>query len=381
MKAFSDAISTIYDAATDASLWGEALDKSVIFVEARSSTLIVNSYVENAKIDVEKMSKVLRDRPQAVAFYQHHHMQDEAVAWAAVAKAPVQTVFPDNVLYSNTVEELSRRAEYIYLRKHTGCFRKMAARLHDLDTWTDNIAFQFDESHYHIPEASIKNANQLLPHVAKAIELGRTFSALQSKYDAVLAALNYVSVGVCLVEEGGHVFAQNDECTRILENRDGIQLSKEGTLILDDNTLNTQLERAVQACSRPSDYIDLGLNFNCAVTRRSVHAPLMIEVAPVRDALGELGGSFAGSVVFVIDPDSIPEPSLQSLAVAYGLTSAESQVAMMLVRGKTYHQISEQRNVSMQTIKSQAAKVLHKTRTGNKAELIRLAFRCTPPVT
>lgn len=80
MKDLSDAISTIYAAATDASVWGEALDKSVKFVEARSSTLIVNSHVENAKIDVAKMSKVLRDRPDAVAFYQQHHMQNEAAA-------------------------------------------------------------------------------------------------------------------------------------------------------------------------------------------------------------------------------------------------------------------------------------------------------------
>ncbi len=381
MKQLSAALSAIYDAATDSSCWGEALDKSVICVNARASTLIVNSCIENPKIDVAKMSKVLRDRPEAVAFYQQHHMQNEASAWKALALAPVQTIFPDNVLYAPSVEELSCRAEYIYLRKHAGCFRKMAARLNDFDTWTDNIAFQFSESHIHISEASIKNANLLLPHVARAIELGRTFSALQSKYDAVLSALNYISVGVCLVEEGGHVFAQNNESARILSNADGIQLSKAGTLVLEESTLDSQLGVAIQLCSNPSECIGSSVNFSCAVERQSTHVPLIIEVAPVRDALGELGGHFAGSVVFVIDPDSIPEPSLQSLALAYGLTSAEAQVAVMLVRGQTYIQISEQRSVSVQTVKSQAANVLHKTRTRNKAELIRLAFRCTPPVT
>jgi len=58
----------------------------------------------------------------------------------------------------------------------------------------------------------------------------------------------------------------------------------------------------------------------------------------------------------------------------YQLTRAEKAVAQMFVDGATYKEIASHRKVSVQTVKSQIARILDKTMTRNRVELLKLVL-------
>ncbi len=65
----------------------------------------------------------------------------------------------------------------------------------------------------------------------------------------------------------------------------------------------------------------------------------------------------------VIEPDSMAH---------YAFTSRESEIAELLVKGKTYKQISEQLFISIPTVKTHVSNIYKKSKARNKVELIAL---------
>jgi DNA-binding CsgD family transcriptional regulator len=71
----------------------------------------------------------------------------------------------------------------------------------------------------------------------------------------------------------------------------------------------------------------------------------------------------------LFNPRNVIEPN--SLA-NYAFTSRESEIAELLVKGKTYKQISEQLFISIPTVKTHVSNIYKKSKARNKVELIAL---------
>jgi hypothetical protein len=69
----------------------------------------------------------------------------------------------------------------------------------------------------------MRNTLHLLPHITKAVEIGRTFSQLKSRYSAVLTALDRVKVGLAIALPSGDVIVENEEAQRILSLKGGLK--------------------------------------------------------------------------------------------------------------------------------------------------------------
>jgi DNA-binding CsgD family transcriptional regulator len=108
---------------------------------------------------------------------------------------------------------------------------------------------------------------------------------------------------------------------------------------------------------------------------------LLIEVRALRDTAAELDPGLRGAVMFVIDPSHgnvVDEIGLTSL---YGLTAAESEVARLLLDGRSVDQISDIRRTARETTRNQIKSILSKTGTSRQLDLVRLATLISPPVT
>ena len=117
-----------------------------------------------------------------------------------------------------------------------------------------------------------------------------------------------------------------------------------------------------------------------AVPRRSGGEPYLVDVAPLRDDGDELGAAFHGVLLVLIDPEHREMVSVDGLARSYRLSPTELLVCQMLVQGLTLHEIADQRDVSPDTVKSQVRAIYTKTRTKNRAELVRRALSVAPPL-
>ncbi len=81
------------------------------------------------------------------------------------------------------------------------------------------------------------------------------------------------------------------------------------------------------------------------------------------------------SAVILLDLDAHPEPSPRTLRCLFGLTDAETQLAVELARGRNLLDISRSRRLSRTTVRSQLSALFVKTQTRRQADLIALLGR------
>ncbi|MEZ0221665.1 helix-turn-helix transcriptional regulator [Tardiphaga sp. 20_F10_N6_6] len=81
------------------------------------------------------------------------------------------------------------------------------------------------------------------------------------------------------------------------------------------------------------------------------------------------------STIILLDLDAHPEPTPEALRRLFGLTAAESQLAVELARGHNLLDISRSRRLSRTTIRSHLASLFVKTQTRRQAELVALLGR------
>jgi len=94
-------------------------------------------------------------------------------------------------------------------------------------------------------------------------------------------------------------------------------------------------------------------------------------VSPLRDAADEIDVIFIAAMVLIIDSNNPSTISLEPLKTLFNLTSAELNVAGLLLQGNTLMNVSEIRGVAIDRVKTQAKVVYAKTGVLNRALLIR----------
>jgi len=242
------------------------------------------------------------------------------------------------------------------------------------------MSISFDENISEISQDVINRTINLLPHITKAVEIGRTFSLLKARYKAALATLDHVQVGMAVALSSGEIVVSNSEAKRIFRTGDGLALTKANKITSNDSTMTAKIEHAIkEACGTA---IGEGDTPECLYTvpRLSGDHEFLIDIAPLKDSLKELDPSLHGSLITIIDPLTVPVPPTDRFARLYGLTSAESDILRHLINGSSLEEISEQRSTSPITVRNQTTSILEKTGTRRRADLIRLVIRVMPPV-
>lgn len=127
--------------------------------------------------------------------------------------------------------------------------------------------------------------------------------------------------------------------------------------------------------------VSSGRSLSCGsivmVSRRS-RAPLQLRIYPIRHSGFPLGGKIAVAV-FVTDPMRLRPPQ-ELLRTMYGLTVAESRIALLLSDGHATRKISNIIGVTENTVRTQIKSIYAKTGVKRQAELIRLLVGLAAPV-
>lgn len=114
--------------------------------------------------------------------------------------------------------------------------------------------------------------------------------------------------------------------------------------------------------------------------RRSGRAPVLLDVAPLRDGGGEIEPGLIGAVVTLIDMERPPPFDVRRFARLHGLTVAETEVCALLIEGDDAPAIAEKRSTSVHTARDQIKAVLLKTECPNRSRLLRLLAKTLPPL-
>jgi DNA-binding CsgD family transcriptional regulator len=80
----------------------------------------------------------------------------------------------------------------------------------------------------------------------------------------------------------------------------------------------------------------------------------------------------------IIDPEQEPEPPKMLIRRLFGLTNAEADVALRVMRGDGLNPISAELALSRATVNTHLQHIFDKTDTHRQAELVRLLLGIVP---
>ena len=360
----------LYDAALSPTAWSKTLDSLCPMMGARSAAILVEDTLTDQNLKPYAASRlssnfdasIMEEYVSKYAFHEREHAL--STFDAAPGVMVTDPAFADRDTYI-------RRPDVAFLHKHFGFVDRIGIRLNAVKEYRDCLAFQYS------PERSVSNAAEFklfqpyLPHLAQAVASSRLYDSIRLRYQAVLAVLDRVNVGLLLVRPNGNIIISNQTADEIIFDSPWIKLSKEGYLELKDSGSQVLLKKAI-------DEISSTASGQGNDTKRLIMAAgpsdvnnILLEVTPLRDSEIELEKGFYGALIMLVDPNREAVSNINALTLLYSLTPAESEIAEMISAGKSNKDIADERTVSPDTIKSQIKSLYLKTQSTNRAGLMR----------
>ena len=213
---------------------------------------------------------------------------------------------------------------------------------------------------------------ELLPHMAKAIDLGRPAATMARQNRALLAAMDQLRIGVCILDGRGFVVSENAEFARQREVHTAFRIDPTGRLALGEQADGRHYEALL------TDALNHGRHGGRprkeAVALEGPEGPgaLCLEIAPLAQA-EEIGSQpLEGSIVYSLDTTLPIAIDTGPTAQVFGLTEAETALTALLAEGLTNAQIAERRDRKLETVNAQVKTILAKTGCANRTQLVRL---------
>ncbi len=184
-------------------------------------------------------------------------------------------------------------------------------------------------------------------------------------------ALDYLLIGVLLVEVSRGLVTMNRTAREIAERRDGLVI-RAGTVYASrprDTVKLASLVRSAAAIDADDASVRGGA---ISLSRPSMLRPLSVLVAPLPRDRRTANDERPGAIVFVTDPESETTTPSGLLSLLYGLTPAEATLAAAVVQGQGLDWAAAELGITMNTARTHLKQVFGKTGVRRQAELVRL---------
>ncbi|MDK3072563.1 helix-turn-helix transcriptional regulator [Sedimentitalea sp. JM2-8] len=360
----------IYDAASDPSLWPEALQALADSVDAVGCIVFEWRQHDPGQKIVAQLASSYYD-PAVIEGYIHRchasEAEDQAIFEAHSMRSDGIDLIEDDVI-APSIDALTARSNVVALQRFGILHR--AAGLLDKDNVTQaRFSLQLGAGRGRLTVPERDRLAELLPHVAKAMNLGRAARELSRVFGGVLSAIDRLGIGICLLDREGRVVHVNEEFLRQIDRFRLFSRTPTGHLRFarpeDQRQFSALLDDALnhgRFGARPRKEA-------IAVHRDSF---LCIEVVPLHTS-AEIGTRpFDGVVLYSTDTSRPWSCDVEPMAAVYGLTEAEAEILSFVAAGLTNAQISEARGRSIATINTQVKSVLSKTGCQTRTQLVRL---------
>jgi len=223
---------------------------------------------------------------------------------------------------------------------------------------------------------------ELVPHLARAVQTQRRFGFLQGLSESSFAVLDTVPAAVIVLNAASRVLHSNANGEAELRRGDPFRLGPSGAIRIRGRLpAQTSLRRIIAAALEPIRGVHEGVPGIMQIARRSGEL-LSVQAVPLprrdRSLSAIMIGPQPAACALVIQGSASDLPSIgpQLLRHAYGLTAAEVQIASAIAEGQTVKEYAEHRRISRNTAASQLKRVFGKTGLKRQSELVRWLLLC-----
>jgi DNA-binding CsgD family transcriptional regulator/GAF domain-containing protein len=315
---------------------------------------------------------------EGVRLYQHHWGSLDPWARSPTTRTlPSGTVVVGDELVSHA--DMRRSAFYNDFARHYDVVRCIVGMIEVERHTVSVLSVSRSEKRGSFGQEDVALLNGLMPHLQRALQMHRRLTDLQVVSDASAAALDRLTHGVLLVDASGRIMLANRAAGEILRAHDGLSVHHRelfGARVQDTNALRRLIADAVGISTGDG----LGAGGMVMIGRPSGRAALRVLVTPVARRQVLLGREGAAACIFVTDPERFHVPSSAHVRHVFGLTAAETRVAMAMLDGKTVEMLADELCISRNTARTHLQRLFAKTGTTRQADLIRILLGAHAPL-
>ncbi len=273
-------------------------------------------------------------------------------SWLRLSKRLSQTILRSDEWYNDFIVK-------------AGIGDIVGTRLFDNASYT--VIFGVHEGVYQASFSAVGGARlqELFEPLSHAARLHAELRNLAWKSAAALRALDQLAAGVIITDGDGRVVEMNRAAEHILRRDDGLTV-RQGKLFAQRVFEQNKLARFIAVAANGKIAAAVG---RMLVGRHGGRVAYILTVAPLGVELAVYERPLA--MILVADPDA-RAPSERDLAEFFGLSPAESRLAMALLAGNVLHDIAAASGVRITTARTQLSCILRKVGVTRQAELIRV---------
>lgn len=362
-RAFIEIVESIYEAATDPSLWPAALGK--LAAPSRGQTFMS---VRDLALPPEKWPVLFVGMEQQWLDAYHRHYASR-VPWM-VSRVPRRA--PGAATPS---EAVIRRQDLLKTEFYSDFLRPQGL-ISGIGVTVMRDQSRLVSAGLYVPlEAEKDHANhvalvqRVAPHLERALKVNRQLSGTDFRWQAAEQCFDRLAVGVVLLSADMTVQFANAEVERMLAEQDGLRRDREGRLRAAASGDDVRLQAGVRSIIASPAGIAGGHRGVLAVRRNSGRRPYGLLLTATRPPNGLFGPTEPSAMIFISE-GRLRQPSREQLANTFGLTLAESRLLQVLLQGHGLTEAADRLGNSVNTAKTHLRALFDKLDCSRQADLI-----------
>lgn len=375
-------VSRIYDTALDPDSWPDVLMEIAESLGASGSMIFEMTETDGfQRIRTPYQSKNY-DQAAVQAYLQKHNAQEliDQAAFAEISGSGPDINLVDDIQFNLPREELLNQSNVVDMM--AAGLKHRSGTVLNKDSWQiDRFSLQYSAKRGPSNADEKKLAALILPHVAKALRIGRPLMGHAGIQATFSARMDKLPFGLCVISPKGFPIATNLEFDRITAETNVFKYQTSGQLIMSDG-------KGVESFKSLIADNDIHGKAGAFPRRQSIFLPneneelgYFIEICPIA-ANSEFGKLPTNSrLITILDSQKSRQLGSATMARFFPLSKSEQAVLELIGLGHTNKEIADIRNRAEETINSQVKSLLFKTYTKNRTELVQLALSIEAPFT
>ena len=367
----SNIIAGAYDAALDSRLWPEVLANIADFVNGQVGGLLVKDSVHkcvNARCHSGGDAHYMQ-------LYEQTYSQLGPVATSLFCDVGRVVAIPDLVPY----KEFCRGRFYQEWARPQGWVDVAITVLEKTADGCAYLSMARDEASGMVDEDMRRRMALIVPHVQRAVLIGRTIDFKQAEATVFAEILDNLSFGLFLVDSRSQLIHANAAGNEILAAGDLLR-STGGRLGAVDAQVDQALRETVVAAGHGDAEVGIkgiALPLTAHNDDRYVAHVLPLTCGARRCA----GANYAATAALFVRKAAMEYPSpAEVIGKTYDLTPAELRVLFGIVQIGGVPEVAAALGVADATIKTHVSRLFEKTGTGRQADLVRLVAGFSMPL-
>ena len=368
-----DFVLEIYDTVVDPQRWPGVLDRCAEMVDGLGCIVFemdghgpdrkLTAPLHSSKYDPELLTGYIK-------YFRDFELVDQDVFEAHSLAADGIDLIDDAVL-APSIEELKRRPNVRQLMEYGICHRA-AGLLNKDNRQRSRFSVQLGTARGPLTAEENARLSVYLPHIAKALDLGRPAKQLTDLQRSVVAAMDSLKIGVCIMDRTGSVIVTNTEFERQRAEYGAFRIDPAGRLHLHEGADQARYASLLEDALAHGHHGARPRKEAIPTNTDGKTGALSIELVPL-ERFAEMGSApLHGAVLYSLDTAQITTCDPVHMMRVFGLTQAESELTPLIFEGLTNAQIAQQRGRSVDTVNAQVKSILTKTHCANRTQLARV---------